>query len=130
MLDALASFFGSCLHFWLGHEPDCLNQGGGVQLVNGDGFGAHPHAGAGRPPEGLVAKEGHYCSGAASYQPCRDALILNKSKTSALKAETVFGAWHNIRMQTAGKRLSPAAELPNIQESCLNFGVNSNLKQI
>lgn len=71
MLDACARFFGCSLHFRLQHEVEGVNQQRGLQLVNGDGLGAHPHAGAGRPPEGLIPKERHHSGRAASNQPCR-----------------------------------------------------------
>ena len=69
LLDALPCLCGCCLHLRPHHEAQSLHQGWRVQLVNGYGLGAHPHAGAGGPPEGLVPKEGHYCRRASGNQP-------------------------------------------------------------
>lgn len=75
MFDALTRFLSGSLHFRLQHEVEGLHQQGRLQLVNGDGLGAHPHAGAGRSPEGLVPEEGHHSGGAASNEPCRKSHV-------------------------------------------------------
>ena len=75
MLDALAPFLSCSLHFGFHHEFQGVHQRGSVQLVNGNGFGPHTHAGASCTPEGLIPKEGHHSGGAPSNQPYKTSCV-------------------------------------------------------